>query len=85
MRKLFKILSLIPVLYLILLPAYMVIYTNSLPCRGININISDSSEYDFITKNELLNLAYSGGTRILGQPISKVEIAGIEKKIAESN
>jgi cell division protein FtsQ len=82
MRKFLKILSLIPVLYLILLPAYMVVYTNSLPCRGININIRDSSEYDFITKNELLNLAYSGGTRILGQPLSKVEIAGIEKKIA---
>jgi cell division protein FtsQ len=82
MRRILKILSIIPVLYLILLPAYMVIYTNALPCRGLNINISDTSDYNFITKDELLNLAYSGGTRILGQPLSKVEIAEIEEKIA---
>jgi cell division protein FtsQ len=59
------------------------VYTASVPCRGVEISIIDSSEYDFITKNELLNLAYSGGTRILGQPLRKLELSRIEQKIAD--
>ncbi len=83
MKTLLKILSLIPVLYLLALPAFVAVYTGSVPCRGVDISIVDSSEYDFITKSELLNLAYSGGTRILGQPLRKVELSRIESRIAD--
>ena len=58
MRKLLKILFIIPVLYLIIIPVYLASSTNSRPCGGIIIDISDSSDYHFVTRRQLLNLAY---------------------------
>ena len=55
MRKVLKILLLIPVLYLIIIPVYLASSTNSRPCGGIVIDIVDSSDYHFVTKRQLLN------------------------------
>ena len=57
MRKVLKILLIIPVLYLIIMPVYLARSTNSKPCGGIVIDISDSSDYHFVTKRQLLNLS----------------------------
>jgi cell division protein FtsQ len=81
MRKLFKILFIIPVLYLIIIPVYMVRSTNSKLCGGIVVDISDSSEYHFVTKKQLLNLAYGNSSRILGKPVREISVGAIESRI----
>ena len=81
MRKFLKILALIPVLYLIVLPVYFAGSTNSKPCGGIIIDIKDSSDYHFVTRKHLLNLAYGNSSRILGQPVKNVNLLEIENRI----
>ena len=81
MRKFFKILALIPVLYLIVLPVYFANSTNSKVCGGIIIDIKDSSDYHFVTRKNLLNLAYGNSSKILGQPVKKVNLLEIENRI----
>lgn len=81
MRKILKILLLIPVIYLMAMPVYHAASSSSKPCSGIVINIADSSDYHFVTKRQLLNLAYGGNSKILGQPLSKVSAQEIENRI----
>ena len=81
MRKFLKILALIPVLYLIVLPVYFAGSTNSKPCGGIIIDIKDSSDYHFVTRKHLLDLAYGNSSRILGQPVKNVNLLEIENRI----
>ncbi len=76
-----KILFIIPVLYLIVIPVYMASSTSSRPCGGIVIDISDSSDYHFVTKRQLLNLAYGNSTRIAGKPLKEVSVSAIENRI----
>jgi len=57
MRKVAKILFIIPLLYLFVMPVFFASSTNSKPCGGVVIDISDSSEYHFVTKRQLYNLA----------------------------
>ena len=54
MRKVLKILFIIPVLYLVIVPVFLASSTNSKPCGGINIDISDSSDYHFVTKKAII-------------------------------
>jgi cell division protein FtsQ len=81
MKKLLKILSLIPVLYLIIIPVYLAISTNAKPCGGIEININDSSDYHFVTERQLLNLVYGNSGKILGQSVKDVSVSEIESRI----
>jgi cell division protein FtsQ len=81
MRKFLKILALIPVLYLLVLPVYFASSTNSRPCGGIIIDIKDSSDYHFVTRKQLLGLAYGNSSRILGQPVKKINLMEIENRI----
>jgi len=81
MRKVLKILLIIPVLYLIIMPVYLARSTNSRPCGGIVIDISDSSDYHFVTKRQLLNLAYGNSGRIVGKPVKDVSVSEIENRI----
>jgi len=81
MKKFLKILLIFPVLYLIIIPVYLVRSINSRPCGGIVINITDSSDYHFVTERQLLNLAYGNTGRILGQPVKDVPVAEIESRI----
>ncbi len=81
MRKVLKILLIIPVLYIIIMPVYLARSTNSKPCGGIVIDISDSSDYHFVTKRQLLNLAYGNSGRIVGKPVKDVSVSEIENRI----
>jgi cell division protein FtsQ len=81
MRKVLKILLVIPVLYLIIAPALLVSSANSKRCRGISIDIKDSSEYHFVTKRQLLNLVYGSTGKIIGEPVKDVSVSEIESKI----
>jgi cell division protein FtsQ len=81
MKKFLKIMSIIPVLYLIVLPVYMASSTNSKTCGGIVIDISDSSDYHFVSERQLLNLAYGNPDRIAGKPVKEVSVSAIENRI----
>ena len=81
MRKLLKILLIIPVLYLIIVPVFLASSTNSKPCAGIMVDISDSADQHFVTKRQLLNLAYGNSSRIAGKPVKEVSVSSIESRI----
>jgi cell division protein FtsQ len=81
MKKLLKILIIIPLLYLVIIPVYLVRSINSKPCGGIVIDIKDSSDFHFVTKRQLLNLAYGNSGRILGQPMREISVSEIESRI----
>jgi len=81
MRKILKLLLLIPVIYLIAMPVYHAASSSSMPCSDIVITITDSSDYHFVTKRQLLNLAYGGNEKILGHPLSRISVQEIENRI----
>jgi len=81
MKKLLKILIFIPVLYLIIIPVYLAGTTNAKPCGEIVFDIKDSSDFHFVTKRQLLNLAYGNSGRILGKPVKEVSADEIESRI----
>jgi cell division protein FtsQ len=80
-RKLVKILIIIPVLYLVVIPVFLASSANSRPCGGVVVDINDSSDYHFVTKRQLLNLAYGNSLRIAGKPVKEVSTAAIENRI----
>ncbi len=81
MRVVKNILLFIPVLYLIIMPVYLAITVRSKPCGGIVIDLRDSSDYHFVTKRQLLNLAYGNSGRILGKPVREISVGEIEGRI----
>ena len=81
MKKLLYMLLIIIVLYLIVMPVYFTGATNSKLCGGIVIDIKDSSDFHFVTKKQLLNLAYGNSGKILGKPVRDVSLSEIEKRI----
>lgn len=81
MRKLLKIFLIIPLLYLIIIPVYMANSNNSRPCGGIVVDISDSADFHFVTKRQLLNLAYGNAAGIAGKPVREVSVTAIENRI----
>jgi cell division protein FtsQ len=81
MRKVLKILLIIPVLYLIIIPVFLVSSANARRCSGISIDIKDSSDYHFVTKRQLLNLVYGTTGKITGKPVKEVSVDEIESKI----
>lgn len=81
LRKIFKILLIIPLLYLIITPVYLASSVNSERCGKIMIDIKDSSDYHFVTKKQLLSLVYTATGKILGQQIKDLSVSDIEDKI----
>jgi len=81
LRRLIKILLIIPVLYLIIMPVYLASSSNSKPCGEIVICIKDSADYHFVTKRQLLNLVYGNNGRILGRPVKSISTSDIENRI----
>ncbi|HUX96653.1 MAG TPA: hypothetical protein VMV47_13045 [Bacteroidales bacterium] len=81
MRKVLKILLIIPVLYIVILPIYLGSSSGSKPVGGIDIIIKDSADYHFVTERYLRNLIFNGQGRIIGQPAKEISIADIEKRI----
>ncbi len=82
MIKLLKILFIIPVIYLAGVPVFLAGSTNAKPCGGIIIDISDSADYHFVTRRQLLNLAYSNSSRIAGKVVKDVSVSAIEERLS---
>jgi len=85
MRKVIYILLilLVPVLYLLIVPAYLAGSINSKLCGEIKITIKDSSDYHFVTKRQLQNIVLGSSGKILGQPVRDISIPEIEDRISE--
>jgi cell division protein FtsQ len=81
MMKIVRILLILPLLYLITIPVYLASSTNSVRCGGIVIDIKDSSDFHFVTRKQLLNLAYGNAGRILGKPVRDIPVSEIESRI----
>ena len=76
-----KILMIVPVLYLIIMPVYLASSSNSKPCSGIVINITDSADYHFVTKRQLINLVYGNSSRVIGKKLKDISTFNIENRI----
>ena len=81
MNRLMKILMIVPVLYLIIMPVYLASSSNSKPCSGIVINITDSADYHFVTKRQLINLVYGNSSRVIGKKLKDISTFDIENRI----
>jgi cell division protein FtsQ len=81
MKKALKILIVIPLLYLVATPVYFADSINAKTVTGIEIVLSDSADYHFITKDHLYNLIFSSSEKIIGKPIKEVALENIEKNI----
>jgi len=81
--RIIKILMVIPLLYIILIPVVLLNYYGSAPCTGIEVSIYDSSEYNFVTRRQLLNLISNYKGRIAGQPVKRISLDEIERKVSE--
>jgi cell division protein FtsQ len=81
MKKLLKMLIIIPVLYLFILPVYLAGYTNAKPCTGVEIIIHDSADYHFVTRKQLWNLVNGKSGSVLGQPVKNIPLTEIENRI----
>jgi cell division protein FtsQ len=81
MRKLLTIFALIPLLYLLVLPVFLASSTNSVRCGGIIVDIRDSSDYHFVTRKQLLSLAFGNSAAVLGLPLNKINLLEIENRI----
>jgi cell division protein FtsQ len=83
MIRFVKILLIIPLLYIIIMPVWLSTWYGSKPCSGISIKISDSSEYHFVTRRQLLNLVRGTGSGLLGRPVKNLALDEIENRVSE--
>src|SRR4030065_2537046 len=81
MIRFLKILLAIPLLYIIITPFWLSSFYGSRPCGGIAISISDSSDYHFVTKRQLLNIASANNGKIVGQPVKSISLYDVENRI----
>ncbi len=81
MRKVYKILMIIPLLYVVIIPIYLARSSGLKHVGGIDVIISDSSDYRFVTENHLLNLVGNGSGRIIGKPANEISVKDIENRI----
>ena len=81
MKTVLKILIAIPLLYLIMMPFYLVGSTNAKSVTDVEIIISDSADYQFITKDRLFNLLLSSSGNVVGKPVKEISLGEIEKSM----
>jgi len=83
MKILIRILIVITALYLVIVPAFLTYKIHKMPCRGISVDIADSSYYHFVTREEIRDLIAENSGRILGRSIKDISIPEIEERIAQ--
>jgi len=82
MSRILRILLLIPSLYLVIMPVYYSHWLNSKPCKKIEITITDSSDYHFVTKRDIQNTIISNNGNIVGKPVKEIKMDEIEKTMS---
>lgn len=78
MKRIVRILLLIPSLYLVIMPVYYSRWHNLKPCKRIEITILDSSDYHFVTKRDIQNTIISNNGNIVGKPLKDIKMDEIE-------
>lgn len=78
MNRLIKILLLVPIIYLIAMPAYYAHTAYMKPCRGIKITIADSAQYHFVTMRDIQNTIYGRNGTLTGRPVKEIELSEVE-------
>jgi cell division protein FtsQ len=81
MKKFFKILLIIPLLYIVIIPLYFTGSSNAKAIGDIEVVIKDSSDYHFVTEKYLLNLINNSYGRVVGKPAGEIAVADIENRI----
>jgi cell division protein FtsQ len=81
MKRLLKIVLVIALLYIVLIPFYLANSTNSVPCKGISVDLKDSTDLHFVTKRQLLNAALGTSGKMTGKPIKNISVTAIEERI----
>jgi len=80
-----KILSIsfwaIAAIYLLVVFGFVIIKQRQTVCTSVQVFVQDTLELQFLTDNDVLDLLESGGTKVLNEPMSKLNISVIEKKI----
>jgi cell division protein FtsQ len=74
------ILMAVGLVYLISVPFYFSHATNMMRCNGIRIFISDSSDYNLVTPDDISRLV-TGERKVLGSAIREIPVTDIEKTI----
>jgi len=81
MVKLVRILLFVPVLYIAVIPFVLASMAGSKPCGRIIVHITDSADYHFVTRRQLLNLVNANNNKILGNPVKSIQVSEIEDRI----
>jgi cell division protein FtsQ len=79
MKKLVRILLIIPTIYLVGIPAYYAFTFCIKPCRDFRITISDSSDYHFVTKRDIQNTIFARNGNPVGKPVRQIKLSEIEE------
>ena len=82
MKILVKILSLLLLALVLVLPSFTEKKTSEMLCSGINVVITDSTDYQFVTRNDVLSLLNSRSDSVLGRKIEDISVEKLEKKIS---
>jgi cell division protein FtsQ len=82
MSRILRILLLIPSLYLVIMPVYYSNWHNSKSCRKIEITITDSSDYHFVTKRDIQNTILMNNGNIIGKPVKEIKMDEIENTMS---
>jgi cell division protein FtsQ len=83
MKRVLRILLIIPVLYLVAIPFWMSHTTGLAACGGLNIIIRDSADYRFVTKREINRIIADGKVKFAGVPVNDLPLTKIEALISE--
>ncbi len=82
MKRLVKILLLIPSLYLVAMPAYYAGISNSSLCRGLRVTIADSAQYHFVTKRDISNTIIGKNGNPVGRPVRDIRLSEVENTMS---
>ena len=81
MKKALKILIFIPLLYLVAAPVYFTESINAKTVTDVEVILSDSADYHFITEDHIRNILFSSSGTIVGKPIKEVVLEDIENNL----
>jgi cell division protein FtsQ len=84
-KRILKILLLIPILYIVVMPFWFRHTSGSVACGELNIIISDSNEYRFVSEHQIRDRLYGGPDRFAGIPAAEIKLDAIENRIAAIN
>jgi cell division protein FtsQ len=83
--RIYKILLLIPILYIVVMPFWFRHTSGSVTCGELNIIITDSNDYKFVSEQQIRDKIYDGPNRFAGITASEIKLDEIENHIASIN